>query len=50
MVAVRDMPKAITCISLGRGETSGTASMSLPVGEGMADDLYSAGSKIEQKH
>ncbi len=39
MVPVRDMPRANTCISTGRGETAGSSSMSLRVDEDMLDGL-----------
>ncbi len=37
MVPVRDIPRANTCISTGRGETAGSSSMSLRVDEDMLD-------------
>ena len=39
IVPVRDIPKASTCISTGRGETVGNSSMSLPVDEDMLNSL-----------
>ena len=39
MVPVRDIPKASTCISTGRGETVGILSMSLLVDEDMLNSL-----------
>lgn len=39
MVPVRDIPKASTCVSTGRGETVGNSSMSLPVDEDMLNNL-----------
>ena len=43
---MRDKPKAITCISVGRGEVVGTASINLgEVEEDIMDDLNEAGSR-----
>ena len=56
MVPVRDIPKASTCISTGRGETVGMSSMSLPVEEDILNsswlcdciyNLYTAGRTLE---